>query len=388
MFRFIIVILSLIILIGCDNSTELLPQENIDQSDYRLAVKQINPDDNFWGPIRNLNRPLVKVFYIESKDNPPTDIQYKESIDEINILVREVQDFFASELDRHGYGRKTFSVFEKDNKIIINKIKAKNNDQYYEDNHYATISYEMNDLLGNVGHHSRREIWLFFTSFLSKEVCGFAGPVSVNGKAYVFSNCYTKWALSHELGHAFGLSHDWRNGEFVMSYGFTLEGNNQIWAHNPQLRISKGAAGWLSQHKAFNENKNQNQMHSFPQNFRLVNIEKIDNQNKYNLVFKFDIHNYRESRNLNYGVLLNTSSDQPFSNNSPTVISFINDNNFSWVRVKEEIPIGDGIIQIIDDLEYTIEFETNLPDNLRSIQIEFLSKNGHTTRINSYQWNH
>ena len=46
---------------------------------------------------------------------------------------------------------------------------------------------------------------------------------------------------AHELGHAFGLQHDFRNDAYLMSYGEII--NNQL---------SKCAAEWLDTHRAFN----------------------------------------------------------------------------------------------------------------------------------------
>ena len=45
----------------------------------------------------------------------------------------------------------------------------------------------------------------------------------------------------HELGHAFGLQHDWRDDTHLMSYG-----------GNYATNLSKCAAEWLSVHKYFN----------------------------------------------------------------------------------------------------------------------------------------
>ena len=64
------------------------------------------------------------------------------------------------------------------------------------------------------------------------------------GFAYVFGTSSNVLpTLCHELGHAFGLHHDWRDGDYVMSYGFGSD--------TPQTRLSSGAAMWLSRHPAF-----------------------------------------------------------------------------------------------------------------------------------------
>ena len=45
---------------------------------------------------------------------------------------------------------------------------------------------------------------------------------------------------AHELGHAFGLEHDFRDDAYIMSYG-----------ESPN-RLSKCAAGWLAANRFFN----------------------------------------------------------------------------------------------------------------------------------------
>ena len=59
----------------------------------------------------------------------------------------------------------------------------------------------------------------------------------------VHTICLNLELVGHELGHAFGLDHDWRSNNYIMSYG---PGKNQL---------SKCAAEWLDVHRAFNPAK-------------------------------------------------------------------------------------------------------------------------------------
>ena len=49
-------------------------------------------------------RPIVRVVYRPLPGSPP-----RPNVDaEIDALIKETQLFFADEMERHGYGRKTF----------------------------------------------------------------------------------------------------------------------------------------------------------------------------------------------------------------------------------------------------------------------------------------
>ncbi|MYK19459.1 hypothetical protein F4055_15020, partial [Candidatus Poribacteria bacterium] len=69
-------------------------------------------------------QPPIEVIYLK-----PSDIFYssREDIDFVHDIMIEVQAFFASEMDRYGFGPKTFD-FDSDIKIVRGKQKA----EYYD----------------------------------------------------------------------------------------------------------------------------------------------------------------------------------------------------------------------------------------------------------------
>ena len=71
---------------------------------------------------------------------------------------------------------------------------------------------------------------------------GSACGLGVGGYALMPASgrCFNLGVAAHELGHAFGLYHDFRGGSYLMSYNDHSDG------------ISKCAAEWLNVHRAFN----------------------------------------------------------------------------------------------------------------------------------------
>ncbi len=62
------------------------------------------------------------------------------------------------------------------------------------------------------------------------------------------------YLAAHELGHAFGLRHDFRNPSYIMSYGVTAENNNGTIQWQTPDQLSPCAAEWLKVSKFFATN--------------------------------------------------------------------------------------------------------------------------------------
>ena len=165
------------------------------------------------GLAQQLDRPVVKLIYIRPSNGAP-----EQGIDAKMIkVVKDAQLFFANEMERHGFGRKTFLI-ETDaaGKPVV---------------HHADSSGQID------GSEDIR-----FTVNSNAAGGGLGGPTGFrSGYATIF---YKKgvltWDLAaHELGHAFGLPHDSRSSAYIMSYG---PDSNQL---------SQCNAEWLDVHRAF-----------------------------------------------------------------------------------------------------------------------------------------
>ena len=76
------------------------------------------------------------------------------------------------------------------------------------------------------------------------EICGRGGSRGhIGGKALIpaSGNCFEFETTAHELGHAFGLKHDFRDNVYIMSYGY-----------GARKQLAKCTSEWLDVHRAFN----------------------------------------------------------------------------------------------------------------------------------------
>ena len=163
----------------------------------------------------HLPRPIVQVFYRSLHGSPE-----RPNVDaEIDGLIKKAQLFFADEMERHGFGRKTFQI----------EVDASGNTVVHRKE--TDIPREAFVVVMEEDPHPQQE------------VCGLGGSGGSNkGTAWIY--CWGWITLVHELGHAFGLSHDFRNDRYIMSYG-----------GGARRQLSRCAAEWLDVHRAFNPSR-------------------------------------------------------------------------------------------------------------------------------------
>ena len=190
-------------------------------------------------------RPIVRIIYFYPNDrSPQPDIDAK-----LDKLVKDVQQVYVGLMEAHGFGRKTF-LFETDTtgRAVVHHVKGKFNDAYYH-NQAGKVwdeSWERFDLSKN--------IYLAFldvsTELLDGFACGyggfrgsFAGSTLIPASGGCFDGAYGVDVTAHELGHSFGLPHDFR----------TDTAAKRIFLNTDDLMItSYCAAEWLDAHAAFN----------------------------------------------------------------------------------------------------------------------------------------
>ena len=184
---------------------------------------------------------VVRVIYFVPNDREP-DPTMNEKLD---TLIKDIQKFYADQMEAHGFERKTFR-FEADDAgdVIVHHVNGNFNAAYYQNP--ATGSWiawrEIEELFD-----LSRNIYFLVLDINSiyldgkEEVIGRASGHNLGGRTLIPASNFG--AAHHELGHAFGLFHDSRVDANMI---FTLPG------YYDQMTNSFCAAEWLDVNRYFN----------------------------------------------------------------------------------------------------------------------------------------
>ena len=166
----------------------------------------------------------------------PNDRQFRqEAVDSIKSVIEYAQVFFGLQMESHGYGYKTFQ-FEADDEgrptVIV--LQGEHSSDYYDE----TLNISDDISFGKMSEN----VFLIAIDHGKSRIGGRYGLGRRSGKrggaTLLPFPLSTIWAC-HELGHAFGLNHDFRDGSYVMSYGESHNGNTG------QDRLSRCAAEFI-----------------------------------------------------------------------------------------------------------------------------------------------
>ena len=71
---------------------------------------------------------MVRLVYFLPNDRAPQP----DRVRALRQLIRDAQEFYANEMERHGFGRKTFAVeINKNRQPMVHQIKGKFKEAYY-----------------------------------------------------------------------------------------------------------------------------------------------------------------------------------------------------------------------------------------------------------------
>ena len=139
----------------------------------------------------------VRIFYVI-----PTDRQVQDDINStLDGMIKDAQTLFAETMENHGFGNKTFT-FESDSNgnAVVHHVNGKFNNAYYNNNAHTTAVDE-------IGSQSD-SISVIVLDVSKGNLCGRGSQSEGYALIPASGQCFSTQVMAHELGHAFGLSHD------------------------------------------------------------------------------------------------------------------------------------------------------------------------------------
>ena len=188
------------------------------------------------------DRAMIRLIYFL-----PRGRRVQQNINtKLDELIKEAQQFYAEELGRQGFTRKTFA-FESDvnGKVVVRHVAGQFANSHYRENTFDKVWRELSKRFEHQPDIVNLVILDIDTGAVSVRddvfVCGVASFNHGISIIPASGHCFNAVSAAHELGHAFGLQHDFRDDTYIMSYG----------ANRTQL--SKCAAEWLNNSPFFND---------------------------------------------------------------------------------------------------------------------------------------
>ena len=210
----------------------------------------------------------VKAIYFT-----PANINANHKVDE---LIKNVQNLYRNEMNRYGYGQKTFR-----RNPIVSIVRGKQDAAFYTSNTWQKVNQEL-----PAQFKDQNTIYLIVIGGVSRidgQQCGFGWPIygwASGGTAIMaeHSLCPDHTALAaHELGHAFGLYHNLENPRAIMGAG--------------DDEFNDFECRWLDKHHYFN---NVHHINGFPKVINVDDLKSVEVDGRDYIRFSIDVSNINE----------------------------------------------------------------------------------------------
>ncbi len=231
------------------------------------VIRVWNIDDYLPTKQETIQNAVIPIYFLPTNRLPQAEIPEK-----IDILLSDLQTYFADEMERHGYGRKSFKYEKNSNESAkVYLFEGKTADDYYDvfttarvkkeiqehfdltHNFYFVImdekiekksdknKYTVSDV-ENISKNIRdmerviREMELLVKDNIIRE---YGGNIVVRTPL----NKYSVHKIAAKFGEAIGLNRDYRSPSYLMSYS------------EESKQLSKSSAAWLNCSQYFNANR-------------------------------------------------------------------------------------------------------------------------------------
>ena len=191
----------------------------------------------------NVGKPrTVRMIYFLPNDRP-----YRaDVVDSMKAVIRQVQTFYADQMQAHGNEDGTFG-FETDaqGEPLVHRVDGSHPDNGYLDDTFGAVLQEIEQIF-DISENIYFVVIDNSTDLIvdraeDKTGLGRAFREQKNGGLALVTGGFSLNTAAHELGHTFGLRHDFRDRAYIMSYGDPSE-----------PRLSDCSAGFLVVHPYLN----------------------------------------------------------------------------------------------------------------------------------------
>ena len=203
----------------------------------------------YLSPERTAERDIVRLIYFLPQGRPVQPDMWAN----LDTLISDVQQFYAAEMRRHGFGRKSFT-FETDEtgETLVHQVNGKFRERYYHNQTSDKVRAEVTEQFDISNNVYLIAVDISSQVIDNENTCGVGGSRWFGNEEHqrvaggyalipASGDCFDNVQVAaHELGHAFGLEHDFRSDAYLMSYGIAPN------------QLSKCAAEWLDASRFFN----------------------------------------------------------------------------------------------------------------------------------------
>ena len=199
----------------------------------------------------NVGEPrTVRLIYFLPNDRP-----YRaDVVQRMKEEILNIQNFYAESMQAHGHDNMTFNIeTDSQNDPVVHHVDGQYPDTHYIDDTADAVIDEIKQVFD-----VRDNIYFIVVDNRMNGI-GIAGNLihaqgvgnsyGKNGGTVFIPGKFEYRTAAHELGHAFGLQHDFRHGTYIMSYGPYL---NRNIGQKGKTRLSECNADFLAVNPYFN----------------------------------------------------------------------------------------------------------------------------------------